>query len=133
MHISSDAAFGAASSGMFLIYAELCTPGLVVPGALGAMSLLGGGWLLWQRHIALPGALLLAMALMFIAAAVRFRIWRVWASLAVLCCCAGSMLIVRGPDSISPVLSVPVSAMWCVVTVTLGRLAWKARLQKREP
>jgi membrane-bound ClpP family serine protease len=132
MHISSDAAFGAASFGMFLIYAELCAPGLVVPGALGAMSLLGGGWLLWQRDIALPGVVLLAAALIFVAAAVRLRAWRRFASLALLCCCAGSMLIVRGPDSISPVLSIPVSAMWCVVTIALGRLAWKARLQKRE-
>lgn len=117
---------------MFLIYAELCAPGLVVPGALGAMGMLGGGWLLWQRDIALPGVLLLTAALVFIGAAVRLRAWRVFACLAVLCCCAGSMLVVRGPDSISPIFSIPVSAMWGVVTIALGRLAWKARLQKRQ-
>jgi membrane-bound serine protease (ClpP class) len=133
MQVSADAAFGAASLGMFLIYVELCTPGLVVPGALGAMGMLAGGWLLWQRDIALPGVLLLAAAIVCIAAAVRLRNWRVFTSLAVLCCCAGSILLVRGPDSISPILSIPVSAVWGLVTIALGRLAWKAHLQKRKP
>jgi membrane-bound ClpP family serine protease len=131
MQLSSDAAFGAVSSGMFLIYAELCAPGLVAPGALGAVGVLGGGWVLWQKHVDPPGIILLASGLLFIGAAIWLRFWRVFAILALLSCCAGSMLLVRGPDPISPLLSVPVSIVWSAVTIALGRLAWKGHAEKR--
>jgi membrane-bound ClpP family serine protease len=132
MQVSSDAAFTVVSTGMFLIYAELCAPGLVVPGSLGAIGVLGGGWLLWQKDLALPGFIWLAAALVFIAAAIRLHAWHMFAGLALVCCCAGSVLLVRGPDSISPVLSVPVSIVWGATTIVLGRLAWKAHVHKRE-
>jgi membrane-bound serine protease (ClpP class) len=131
MQVSSDAAFGAVSSGMFLIYTELCSPGLVLPGALGAVGVLGGGWVLWHKQIGVEGIILVAAALVFIAAAITLPVWRVFAVLALVCCCAGSMLLVRGPDPISPLLSVPLSIVWSAVTIALGRLAWKGHTNKR--
>jgi membrane-bound ClpP family serine protease len=130
MHISSDAAFSAMSLGIFLIYAELCAPGLVVAGALGAVGFVGGGFLLWQKHLAWPGAVLFGAALMFMAAAILLHRWRIFAGLAIFCCCAGSLLLVRGADPISPMLGLPTSFAGSAVTIVLGRLAWKAHTNK---
>lgn len=131
IQISSDAAFGAITAGMFLIYGELCAPGLVIPGSLGAVGVLGGGWLLWERHLTLPGLIFLAAGLPFLGAAIRLRSFRIWAGLALVFLSVGSSLLVRNPDSISPALSVPLPALWGAVTILLGRLALKARQQKR--
>jgi hypothetical protein len=131
IQISSDAAFGAVTAGMFLIYGELCAPGLVVPGSLGAIGVLGGGCLLWQRH---PSPLALACVgagLMFLAAAVRLRPYRVWTALSLFCLCAGSSLLFSGSDSISPALSLLLPVLWGGVTILLGRLALKARTNKK--
>jgi membrane-bound ClpP family serine protease len=133
LHISSDAAFIAVTAGMFLIYAELCAPGRVIPGSLGALGVLGGGWLLAQKHLTAPGLAALAAGLLFLAAAIRLRSWRIWAGLSVVCLSAGSYLLVGGSDALSPPLSLPLSAIWAVVTIGLGRLAWKTHIQKKSP
>jgi membrane-bound ClpP family serine protease len=131
MHASADVAFGAMTLGMFLIYIELCAPGLVVPGSLGAIGVLGGGWLLWEKQLALPGVLSLAAGLAFMIAAVRLRSYRLFTALALFCFCLGSWRVVDGPDSISPLLCVPVSLVWGAVTIALGRLASKAHANKK--
>jgi membrane-bound ClpP family serine protease len=131
IQISSDAAFGAVTAGMFLIYGELCAPGLVVPGSLGAIGVLGGGWLLWERHPSLFALACLGAGLMFLAAAVRLRSYRIWAGLSLSSLCAGCSLLLSGSDSISPALSLPLPALWGGVTILLGRLAFKARASKR--
>ena len=132
IQVSSDAAFGAVFLGMFLIYGELCAPGLVLPGSLGAIGVLGGGWLLWGRNFTMSGFLCLAVGLLFLAGAIRLRSYRIWAGLSVCCLCVGSSLLLSGSDSLSLALSVPVSALWGVVTIMLGRLALKARANKKD-
>lgn len=132
IQISSDAAFSAVTGGMFLIYGELCAPGLVLPGSLGAVGVLGGGWLLWERHPSLLGLMCLGAGLVFVAVAVRLRSYRIWAGLALCCLSTGFLLLFSGSDSISPALSLPLPALWGIVTIAMGRLACKARANKKE-
>ena len=119
------------AAGMFLIYGELCAPGLVLPGSLGAVGVLGGGWLLWERHLSPPGLMCLVAGLVFLGAAICLRSYRVWAGLSISCLCVGSALLLSGSDSISLALSVPLPAAWGAVTIVLGRLALRARTNKR--
>ncbi len=116
--------------GMVLIYAELCAPGVVVPGALGGVSVLGGAWLLAEKHLTLPGLACLGAGLLLAAAAIRRRSYRIWMVLSLAFLCAGSSLLVGDADSISLAVSIPLPALWGVVTIVLGRLALEARARK---
>ena len=124
--------------GMVLIYAELCAPGVVIAGALGGISVLGGAWVLAQRHLTAPGLACLGAGLLLATAAIRrrsYRVWTglVWTGLSLVFLCAGSSLLVDGgTDSISLAVSIPLPALWGVLTIVLGRLAHEARARKRE-
>lgn len=133
IQISSDVAFSCVMLGMVLIYAELCAPGVVIAGALGGISVLGGAWVLAQRHLTAPGLACLGAGLLLAATAIRLRSYRVWTGLSLVFLCAGSSLLVDGgTDSISLAVSIPLPALWGVATIVLGRLALVARARKRE-
>lgn len=132
IQLSPDAAFGAVTAGMFLVYTELCAPGMVLPGAAGAIGVLGGGWLLFGRPLAPSGLLLLTAGAAFLSLAILRRSYRAWTSLALFCFAAGWPALVPGPESISPLFSVPVSVAWVGATIYLGRLARMGRAIKRD-
>jgi hypothetical protein len=132
VQISSNIAFASTAFGMFLIYGECCAPGAVVLGAAGAMATLGGGWLLSQKHITGLGLAWLAAGLFLLAPAVRAASYRMWAGLSLMCLCTGSVRLLGGADAISPILALPVTAVWAVVTIFLARYAVLGRALKRD-
>ena len=132
IYISANIAFSSVTAGLFLIYAELCAPGLVLPGSLGAIGVLGGGWVLWQKHATLPGILWLSTGIAFLTCAILLRSYRMWAALATICLPLGISLLLRGPDTISPELSIPLPVLWAGVTVVLARLALQGHASKRK-
>jgi membrane-bound serine protease (ClpP class) len=131
-YISANIAFSALTAGLFLIYAELCAPGLVLPGSLGAIGVLGGGWVLLQMHATLSGILWLSAGIAFLACAILLRSYRMWAALAIICLPLGISHLLRGPDTISPALGIPLPVLWGVVTLVLARLALQGHARKRQ-
>ena len=116
---------------MFLIYGECCAPGAVIFGAAGAVATLGGGWLLSERHINHAALGWLVAGLLLLIPAVRALSYKIWTGLSLFCLCVGAMRLLDGKEALSPLLCVPITALWGLVTVALGRLAMRGRALKR--
>jgi membrane-bound ClpP family serine protease len=128
---SPDIAFSAVVIGMFLIYWELCSPGRIVSGMIGAGMLLTGGWILAQQRPLSPVALalLLLTPALWAVTVVSKRTGPVTLCSAV-CLCLGVMFLIPGPRHITFWICLPMCLMLDRTSLILGRAAWLARQSK---
>jgi membrane-bound ClpP family serine protease len=131
VHLSPHVLLWLATLGVVLIYAELCAPGRVLPGVLGGVLLLASAWALSRRHPTPLGiVLLLAAAALFIIDAWLARSAFVTAA-ATAFLAAGLAYLIREPERIPLWAAISSALLIGLLTGYLGRVAARARRNKR--
>ncbi len=131
-----DAALLAVITGILLLYAEFNVPGTVLPGCLGALSLMLGLFALSLVPLR-PAALGLALAglALLLLALVSTRFWLSAAVGWILLTLSFLHLIdtSRSSLAISPPAALLAASLFSGSTVWLGRIALRARRNKQLP
>jgi membrane-bound ClpP family serine protease len=131
IQLSPNTAFSSSIFGLLLIYTELCAPGLVVPGSVGAVLLLGGTASLIQKGPTVIGGVLLSVGLAFVCAAIYRKPVKVLLVVSIAFLTVGAKLLIPKPGAISLVVALPLIAVAAGTTVVLSRLALLAKRTKR--
>ena len=84
--------------GMLGLYFELSTPGAVLPGVVGATSLLLGLYALSVLPVSAAGVALLALAALFFLAEIKVTSHGLLTVAGVLCLALGSLMLIDSPD-----------------------------------
>jgi membrane-bound serine protease (ClpP class) len=129
--LSPEVAFLLVIAGAFAICWELLAPGMVVPGVVGLLGFVKGAWTLSHDNPTWYGTALIVLALMLFAVEIKAHTHMVSGLAGTVALAAGAMLLIRGPHAISPILAFPLAAAFGTITVWLGRLAMRARRNKR--
>lgn len=120
-------------AGILLLYAEFNRPGTIVLAAAGALAFMLGIYGLAQHSIN-PLALLclltgLALLLLDLPAKTR----NLLATAATALLTLGLATLIPAPTRIHPAITILVAILFAAVTLTLGRIALRARRNKRLP
>ena len=133
---SPDAALLAVVTGILLLYAEFNLPGSVLPGCLGALSLMLGLFALSRLPLR-PAALALALAgfalLLGAIAAARFLFPAVGGSAALTLGFFGLVRTAPHSAAIQLRTALLAASLFSASTVWLGRVALRARRNKQIP
>ena len=133
---SPNAALLAVVTGILLLYAEFNLPGTVLPGCLGALSLMLGLFALSRLPLSLLALGLALVGFVFILLSIVSQRTMLSAVLgwAILTC---ALLHLVGPTHTTNEINLPAAllaaSLFSVTTVWLGRIALRARRNKQIP
>jgi membrane-bound serine protease (ClpP class) len=119
--------------GALLIYLEFNSPGTIVPGALGTLMVLLAIFALDLLPVRYTAVLLLVAALVLILMEAKFGGHGALAIAGILCLTFGMLTLVEAPVpemGVSPVVALPVSLAFALITLYLVTLAMRARRMK---
>jgi membrane-bound serine protease (ClpP class) len=115
-------------AGILFIYAEFNRPGTIVPGCIGALSILFAMYGLLHLEVRRSGFGEIAFGLAILAAGIRFPLRGAIPGVACAVLAFGLTRVVIPP--VSPIVALGSSAVFCSVTYWLARVAVRARLNK---
>ena len=117
--------------GILLWYAELNRPGTVLPAVFGTLSSTLGVYALAQHPINPAALAMLPVALLLLLADIRLKAANFFAFLSMLILIASLEMLFRRGQQIHPVVAGMVSITFVLFSSWLGRIALKARRNKR--
>lgn len=116
--------------GLLAIYSELVWPGRVLPGVVGCVSTIAGGYFLWQNSPTAVGVALIAAAIIFFLAEAFWKVDLIAGILGIVALSSGSCLLINGSRRIPPALALPGSIIFGGITAFLLSAAKRARRNK---
>ncbi|MBV8867084.1 MAG: hypothetical protein JO210_16930 [Acidobacteriaceae bacterium] len=114
-------------AGALGIYWELHAPGGFLPGILGVFLFATGLLGLWQDAPTWYGSILILMAILLLAAELKFGSHGVSGVAGAVLLSIGAIALFQGPRKISPALAIAVSVGLCIIAVFLGYLGLRVR------
>ncbi len=129
--IPPDVWFAAAVAGCLLICWEFCSPGLVLPAALGSLLALGAGFEIVERRPEPAAIVLLAIAAVSAIPIALGRGGKMLGIATVVFCVLGSALLLPEPNRLREWVSIPLGAVLSLVVVILLRIQAVGRASKR--
>jgi membrane-bound ClpP family serine protease len=130
MAIGPNLAFSLAVLGTLAVYFEFVRPGRVIPGLIGALLLISGGYWLARNSPAERGIILLTgAALLFVIEAI-WNTYFVAALAGTIAMGLGALQLFRQEPRIHPALAVGLSVVFGGVTAVLACSARKSRKNK---
>lgn len=130
MPVGPNTAFVLLIFGFFGIYAEFLRPGRLFPGLAGAASAITGAFFLFASPFSTSGLLLLSTAALLLAAEAFFGPYFLFGALGAVTLMAGFYFLIPPPRRLEPALSLPLSALFGLLTALLGAIAKRARRNK---
>ena len=109
------------------IYWEMHAPGMIAPGVLGVLLICAGAYGLYQDSPSWYGLTLLALAVLLLGIELKYYTHMISGLAGTVLLAAGALVLLRGPQRVTPGLAVAVSAAFGVITIFLGTLAMRAR------
>jgi len=109
------------------VYWEMHAPGMVVPGVLGLLLILAGAYGLYEDSPTWYGMLLLISAALLLTIELKYYTHMISGLAGAALLAFGSILLLQGPQRVSPVLAVAVSAAFGTIVIFLGFLGMRAR------
>jgi membrane-bound serine protease (ClpP class) len=119
--------------GALLIYLEFNAPGTIVPGALGTLMVLLAIFGLNLLPINYTAVLLLVAAMVLLLLEAKFGGHGALAIAGIVCLTFGTLTLVAAPIpemAVSPWVAIAIGTAFCLITVVLLRIAFRARRQK---
>jgi membrane-bound serine protease (ClpP class) len=128
--LGPNTSFVIAIFGVFGIYGELVRPGRIVPGVLGATSLLAGSYFLWRNSPAVLGIALTGGAAVLFAIELFLPVGGSAGALGTAALAFGACKLFARPPWIVPVIGIPLSIVFGAVTTFLACTSKRARRNK---
>jgi membrane-bound serine protease (ClpP class) len=113
------------------VYWEMHAPGMIVPGVLGLLLIFAGAYGMYQDSPTWYGLLLLICAGLLLGIELKYYTHMVSGMAGAALLALGTILLLHGPERVSPALAVAVSAAFGVIVVFLGWLGMRARTATR--
>lgn len=113
------------------IYWEMHAPGMIVPGVLGLALVFLGAYGIYQDSPTWYGLLLLISAGLLLGIELKYYTHMVSGIAGAALLAFGTILLLHGPERVSPALAIAVSGALGVIVVFLGSLGMQARKAKR--
>jgi membrane-bound serine protease (ClpP class) len=112
------------------IYWEMHAPGMIAPGVLGVLLVCTGAYGLYQDSPSWYGLTLLALAVLLLGIELKYYTHMISGLAGTVLLAAGALVLLRGPQRVTPGLAISVSAAFGVITIFLGMLGMRARRRK---
>ena len=113
------------------IFWELHSPGLFVPGILGALLLGAGTYGMLQDSPSWYGLTIVGVAVLLLTIEVKYYTHMISGLAGTLLLAFGATVIFRGPRRLSPAVAIAVSLAFGIITIFLGSLGMWARRNKQ--
>ncbi|MBV8895278.1 MAG: hypothetical protein JO051_02120 [Acidobacteriaceae bacterium] len=113
------------------LYWEMHAPGMIAPGVLGLALIFAGAYGIYQDSPTWYGLLLMICAGVLLAIELKYYTHMVSGIAGAALLAFGTILLLQGPERVSPALAIAVSAAFGVIILFLGSLAMRARKAKR--
>ena len=123
--------FAAAVAGIFGIYCEFIWPGKVWPGAIGSIFLIFGAYALSRYPLSRHALALLCLSLLLFLIETFWETHWVAGVTGIATLAAGSLTLIRTPQTMSPWVASFLSVILGLVTTYLANGAKQARRNKR--
>ena len=120
-------------SGILLIIAEFCLPGRVIPGALGGLLAVAGFWELSLFRLQPIAILFGLVAITLLLFALLWRFPLALGTLAAAFFALGSILLLRPPNAVHPMVAIAGSTALTITIVLIGRPSFAAHRRKKQP
>jgi membrane-bound ClpP family serine protease len=131
MRVGPSTAFLIFVFGIFLIYVECLRPGRVLPGLLGSVMTIAGGYWLWRNSPTIPGTLLIILAALLLITETLWDMYFIPGILGTISLGAGFSLLFSPGRRITPSIAIPISIALGAFTTFLAFEAKRARRNKR--
>jgi membrane-bound serine protease (ClpP class) len=105
-------------------------PGMIVPGLLGLLLICAGAYGLYQDSPTWYGLVLLIAAGLLLTIELKYYTHMISGIAGAILLAFGTILLLRGPERVSPSLAIAVSMALAIIIVFLGSLGLKARNAK---
>ena len=113
------------------VYWEMHAPGMIVPGVLGLSLIFAGAYGIYHDSPTWYGLLLMICAGVLLAIELKYYTHMISGVAGAALLAFGTILLLQGPERVSPALAIAVSAAFGVIIVFLGSLAMRARKAER--
>lgn len=116
--------------GLLGIYWELHAPGMMVPGILGVLFVCAGAYGLYQDAPTWYGVTILTLAVLLLVIELKYYTHMISGIAGAFLFAFGAIVLLQGPQRITPSFAIAVSVAFAVITIFLGSLAMRARREK---
>lgn len=113
------------------VYWEMHAPGMILPGVLGLGLIFVGAYGIFQDSPTWYGLLFLICAGLLLGIELKYYTHMVSGIAGATLLAFGTILLLHGPERVSPPLAIAVSAAFGTIVVFLGSLGMRARKAKR--
>lgn len=113
--------------GLLGVYWELHAPGMMVPGILGVLLIGAGAFGLYQDSPTWYGLIILMLAVTLLFIELKYYTHMVSGIAGAILFALGAIVLLQGPNRVSPALAIAVAVAFGIIAVFLGSLAMKAR------
>lgn len=112
------------------VYWEMHAPGIIVPGLLGLLLISAGAYGLYEDSPTWYGLLLLISAALLLTIELKYYTHMISGIAGAALLAFGTILLLHGPQRVSPALAFAVSAAFGTIIIFLGSLGMRARKAK---
>lgn len=112
------------------VYWEMHAPGIIVPGLLGLLLISAGAYGLYEDSPNWYGLLLLISAALLLTIELKYYTHMISGIAGAALLAFGTILLLHGPQRVSPALAFAVSAAFGTIIIFLGSLGMRARKAK---
>lgn len=113
------------------VYWEMHAPGMIVPGVLGLLLILAAAYGLYEYSPTWYGLALLITAGLLLTIELKYYTHMISGLAGATLLAFGTILLLQGPQRVSPALAIAASAAFGIIIIFLGSLAMRARKAKR--
>ncbi len=116
--------------GLLAVFWELHSPGIFVPGVAGLVLVAMATYGLYRDAPSWPGVLLLAFAIVLLGIELKYYTHMISGVVGSILLAVGAIILLRGPQRISPPIAIAMATAFGIIVVFLGFLAVRARRTK---